>query len=59
MYVSALKNYGRSALSFYFTKIFHMDIAFLHYISPHFAAYLTIFSLKFTLKCLELGQKPR
>ena len=33
--------YGRSALSFYFTKIFYIDIAFFHYISLHFSACLT------------------
>ena len=46
--------YGRSALSFYFTKIFYIDIAgFITFPPPPiFSAYLTIFSLKFTIKCL-------
>ena len=43
--VSALKKtrYGQSALSFYFIKIFYIEIAFFHYISSYLSAYLTMF----------------
>ena len=54
------KNYVWSVdITFYFVKIFYIEIAFFNIFFLIFPANLTTFCSQFTIKCLGSGQRPR